>query len=54
MNIDLQKVDDVIEQYGKDEGSLIPVLLKTQELFNYLPVEATDRIAEKMGVSPQN
>lgn len=52
MNIDLQKVDDVIEQYGKDEGSLIPVLLKTQELFNYLPVEATDRIAEKMGVSP--
>lgn len=50
MTIDLDKVDFLIEQQGKNENALIQAMLAIQEEFHYLPPEALDRISEKLNV----
>lgn len=49
--IRLKELDEVIEAYQGQEGALIPVLQKAQEIYGYLPEEVQERIARGLKVS---
>ncbi len=48
----MDKVDKVIELYGKEQSSIITILQELQNEFRYLPVEVLERVSEKMDISP--
>ena len=50
MAIELAKVDAIIGKHGADRRALISLLLDIQDEFYYLPSEALERVAEKVGV----
>lgn len=50
MAIELAKVDQIIGKYGTDHRALISLLLDIQDEFYYLPKEALERVAEKVGL----
>lgn len=50
--IDLGLIDEVINQYRSEKGSLITVLQKVQDIYGYLPVPALKEISLKMGLKP--
>ncbi len=50
--IQVKKLEDVLEKYGKTPGSLITILQKTQDIFGYLSPEAIEYIAEATGDKP--
>ncbi len=45
-----EKLDGVIAQYKGQEGALIPVLHKAQEIYGYLPIEVQTMIADGLDV----
>jgi NADH-quinone oxidoreductase subunit E len=49
-NLDLSKVEEVLQNHGKDEASLIPVLQQVQEKFGYLPEEALVMVGRGLNV----
>ena len=49
--MDISKVDAIIDSYGSDQASILAMLQDVQKEFNYLPREAMERIAEKLGVT---
>jgi len=49
--IDLTLMDGVFDSYAGQPGALIPILQKTQELYNYLPPEALNLISERLGIA---
>ena len=44
------KTDEIIEHYGKDARSLIPIMQDIQAEYKYLSPEVLERIAEKLDV----
>jgi NADH-quinone oxidoreductase subunit E len=48
--IDLEKIDAVVEAYGRDKASLLGILQDVQRICHYLPREAITRVALKLGV----
>ena len=50
---DRDKVDQIIERYNCEPGSLIQVLLDIQGEFNWLPGDALRRLSEKMNIPLQ-
>ena len=44
----MQKLDDIIHELAEQEGSLIPILQKAQDLYGYLPEKVIKRIAFKL------
>ncbi len=46
----LQYIDDVIEDYGAKESSLIQILHIAQNMYGYLPIEVQEHIAVKMNL----
>ncbi|MCL2236067.1 MAG: NAD(P)H-dependent oxidoreductase subunit E [Defluviitaleaceae bacterium] len=50
--MNLQQLDPALLSAGRDEGQLISVLQKAQEIFGYLPNEVIEYIGEGMGLSP--
>ncbi len=52
MAIELAQVDQIVTKYGADQRALISLLLDIQDQFYYLPQEALERVAEKVGVPP--
>ena len=46
-----EQLMSVIAQYKDQDGALIPVLHKAQEIYGYLPLEVQEIIAQKTGVS---
>lgn len=46
-----RELDEVIEAYQGQEGALIPVLQKAQEIYGYLPEDVQERIARGLKVS---
>lgn len=46
-----QKIDDIIDGYLGKPGALIPILQMTQSLIGYLPDEALEQIAKRLGKS---
>jgi NADH:ubiquinone oxidoreductase subunit E len=49
---EIQQLDNLIENYGRKPGGLIPLLEKAQDLLGYLPVGVQSRISEKTEISP--
>lgn len=45
-----KELDEVIEAYQGQDGALIPVLQKAQEIYGYLPEEVQERIARGLKV----
>lgn len=52
MEMELAQVDTIIGKYGADQRALISLLLDIQDKFYYLPQEALERVAEKVGIPP--
>jgi NADH:ubiquinone oxidoreductase subunit E len=50
MNVEMGYIDDVIDKFGKEQRGLIPSLLEIQNEYHYLPVEALQRVSERMAI----
>lgn len=50
--IDYQVVDNILDKYRNVPGSLISILQKVQDTYNYLPVEVLNYIAKETGEKP--
>lgn len=48
---DLSLIDAVLEKHKGKKGNLIPLLQAVQNLYNYIPVQAFDIIAEATGMN---
>lgn len=48
----LDLLDEPLQQYASEKGSLITLLQITQDLYGYIPLDAVYRIAERTGESP--
>ncbi len=48
--MDIGKIDQIIDNHGREAGSLIQILLDIQSNNNWLPKEALDRVSEKLAV----
>ena len=48
----MEDLRTVLETYGHEEGSLITILQKTQDIYGYLPMEAIRDIAGYTGIKP--
>jgi len=48
--IDVSKLDKVIEKYKGQEGTLIPILQEAQEIFGYLPEKVIIHISKRTKV----
>jgi NADH:ubiquinone oxidoreductase subunit E len=51
MNIDMAKVDGMIDRLGTDTTKAIPILQAVQEEFRYVPLEVMERIAARTEMS---
>ena len=49
--IDLSLLDDVFAQYEDQQGALIPLLQKAQDLYGYLPPAVLQYIADRLDLS---
>jgi NADH:ubiquinone oxidoreductase subunit E len=49
-NLDLSKVEEILQSHGKEEASLIPVLQQVQEKFGYLPEEVLVAVGRGLNV----
>ncbi len=47
--VDLAMMEPIFEQYRGQPGALIPILQKAQGAYGYLPEEALELIAERLG-----
>ncbi len=50
--MDWQKLSKLIDTYPQEKWGVIPLLQKVQETFGYIPPEAIESIAEKLGIFP--
>ena len=48
--LDLAPLHKIIEEYKREEGAVIPVLQKAQDIYGWLPSEVMEAIARGMGV----
>jgi len=46
----MKKLDEIIANHKNQQGSLMPVLHETQELFGYLPEEAQKKISKELNI----
>jgi NADH-quinone oxidoreductase subunit E len=50
LSIEIDKVDQIIDRYTKEEGVLIQVLLDIQREYNWLPKEVLRRVSERLKI----
>lgn len=48
----MEKVDEVLELYGKNQSSIITILQEIQKEFRYLPIDVLEYVSDKMDISP--
>ena len=46
MDLDLSKVDEILKRYPVDQASLIPIMQDVQNLYNYIPRKALEKISD--------
>lgn len=51
MELDYGIIEKVVNEWGANQSSVIPILQDVQEKYNYLPPEVFPYIAKKIGVS---
>ena len=44
------RLDEVIDQHKDEDGALMPIMQKAQEIYGYLPPEVQKHIALRMGI----
>jgi NADH-quinone oxidoreductase subunit E len=49
--MDLKKVDEIIDRYNGEKSFLIGIFQDIQAQWRYLPKEAIERVAERLGIS---
>ena len=49
---DLERIDAIIAEHGKERWALIPLLHEIQTVIGYIPPDAVPRIASSLGVFP--
>jgi NADH-quinone oxidoreductase subunit E len=49
--VDLSLMEPVFEKYAAQPGALIPILQKAQDIYNYLPPEVLQLIADRLGIA---
>lgn len=49
---DLNLLDEVLDEYRDQAGSLVTVLQKAQDIYGYLPLTVLRHIAEEMNIKP--
>ncbi len=52
MNIDLEHIDRIVNENGKTQSAVIPILQSIQGAYNYLPEDALRRICEISDITP--
>ena len=50
-NVELKFVDSVLEKYDCDKAKIIAIMQDIQEKYRYLPKEALEYVAKKVGMS---
>lgn len=50
-DVQVKDLDAMIAECGSDQGNLIPLLEKVQQLLGYIPLSVQQRIADKTGIS---
>ena len=50
---DLKFIDSVLEKYDSDKSKIIAIMQDVQEKYRYLPQEALEYIAGKVGMSEE-
>jgi NADH-quinone oxidoreductase subunit E len=50
MNMDLKKVDEIIDKYNAEKSSLIGIFQDVQAEYRYLPKEAISRVVERLSI----
>ena len=50
-NVDLKFIDTILERYDNDKARIIAIMQDVQEEYRYLPQEALEYIAKKVGMS---
>ena len=50
-NVDLKFIDSILEKYDNDKARIIAIMQDVQEEYRYLPQEALEYIAKKVGMS---
>ncbi|MGE5380756.1 MAG: NADH-quinone oxidoreductase subunit NuoE [Methylocystaceae bacterium] len=50
--VDLSRLDPVLDVYKSQPGSLIPILQKAQDLYGYLPLSVMRKIAGELKLRP--
>lgn len=51
MDINLELIDGVLEEYANIPGSLITILQHTQDIYGYLPKQAIQKISDATGIA---
>lgn len=46
----IKKIDQIIDKYENQEGMLIRILQKTQDVFGYLPIEVQSYISDRLNI----
>ena len=49
--LDLKFIDSILEKYGSDKTKIIAIMQDVQERYRYLPQDALEYIAKKVGMS---
>ena len=49
--LDLKVIDEILERHNCDKTMIIAIMLDVQEIYRYLPQEALEYIAAKVGMS---
>ncbi len=50
MTVDLSLMDKIFERYEGQQGSLIPLLQKAQDIYNYLPPDVLRQVSTQLGI----
>ena len=51
VNVDFKLIDDILKKYDYDKGNIIAIMQAIQEEYRYLPQQALEYVAGKIGVS---
>jgi NADH:ubiquinone oxidoreductase subunit E len=50
-NIDVGKIEPILQEFRDQKGAVIPILQRTQDLYGYLPEDAMKEISKRSGIS---
>lgn len=51
MTVDLSLMDEVFERYQGQQGAVISILQRAQDIYNYLPPKVLQSISDRLGIS---